>query len=210
MNQAVLDDKKALVQEISEKFSNATSSVIVEYRGLSVGQITQLRRNLRNEGIDFKVYKNSMAQRAAVVSGYDDLVNDLTGPNAIAFGQDAVAPSRVLAEFAKKNKALVLKSGIVEGKVVDASMIQELSKLPNRDGMISMLLGMFQAPVRNFAYALTQVAATKEAAPVEKVEAKAEPKAQVNQEAKAEATETVVAEAASEAPAEAVKEEETN
>ena len=96
MNQAVLDDKKAVVQEISDKFSNSLSSVIVEYRGLSVGQITQLRRKLRDEGIEFKVYKNSMAQRAAVVSGYDDLVNDLTGPNAIAFGQDAVAPSRVL------------------------------------------------------------------------------------------------------------------
>jgi large subunit ribosomal protein L10 len=91
------------------------------------------------------------------------LVSELVGPNAIAFGKDAVAPSRILSEFAIKNKALILKGGLVEGKVVDADMIKVLAKLPNKDGMISMLLSVFQAPVRNFAYAIKQIADQREA-----------------------------------------------
>lgn len=162
MNQSILDQKVAVVNEISEKFSENQSSVVVEYRGLSVGQVTELRRKLRDEGVELKVYKNSMAQRAATQSGYEELVAELVGPNAIAFSQDAVAPSRILSTFAIKNKALVLKGGIVEGKVVNADMIKELAKLPNKDGMISMLLGMFQSPVRNFAYAVKQIADQRE------------------------------------------------
>lgn len=162
MNQSILDQKVAVVNEISEKFSGNQSSVVVEYRGLSVGQVTELRRKLRDEGVELKVYKNSMAQRAAAQSGYEELVAELVGPNAIAFSQDAVAPSRILSTFAIKNKALVLKGGIVEGKVVNADMIKELAKLPNKDGMISMLLGMFQSPVRNFAYAVKQIADQRE------------------------------------------------
>ena len=184
MNQTVLDAKKALVSEISQRFSEAQSTVVVEYRGLSVAQMTTLRRKLRDEGVDMKIYKNKMASRAAEAAGYDDLSADLTGPNAFVFGNDAVSPSRILAEFAKKNKALVLKSGIVEGKVVTVDMIKELATLPNREGMISMLLGLFQAPVRNFAYALAQVAEQKDAAPVEE---KTEEAPSVTEEVKEEA-----------------------
>jgi large subunit ribosomal protein L10 len=162
MNQAVLEAKKALVSEIQTKFSDATSTVVMEYRGLSVVKMTELRRQLSAEGVELKIYKNKMATRAAEAAGYAGINEHLTGPNAIAFGTDAVAPSRILSQFAKKNKALVIKSGIVEGKVVDLDMIKELSTLPNRDGMISMILGLFQAPIRNFAYALSQVAQTKE------------------------------------------------
>lgn len=162
MNQSVLEQKQSVVVEIKDKLTNAGSSVVVEYRGLSVGDITQLRRNLRAEGIEFKVYKNKLAQRAAADAGYEGLVEQLIGPNAIAFGEDTVAPSRVLAEFAKKHKALVLKGGIVEGKVVDASTIETLSKLPNREGMLSMLCGMLQSPVRQFAYAVSQIASQQE------------------------------------------------
>ena len=118
MNQAIIDSKKAVVSEIAQKMKESQSTVVVEYRGLSVAEVTELRRNLREEGVEFKVYKNSLAQRAAVEAGADDLTKDLIGPNAIAFGGDAVAPARVLAKFAKKHEHLVLKSGIVEGKVV--------------------------------------------------------------------------------------------
>ena len=162
MNQAVIDAKKIVVEEIQSKIATSSSTVVVEYRGLSVAQLTTLRRKLRAENIDFKVYKNSMSQRAAEASGYSDLAATLTGPNAMAFSDDAVAPARVLAEFAKKNKALVIKSGVVEGRVVDAAGLSTIATLPNRDGMISMLLGMFQSPVRNFAYAVQQIADQKE------------------------------------------------
>ena len=162
MNQAVIDAKKLVVEEIQSKIATSSSTVVVEYRGLSVAQLTTLRRKLRAENIDFKVYKNSMSQRAAEASGYSDLAATLTGPNAMAFSDDAVAPARVLAEFAKKNKALIIKSGVVEGRVVDAAGLSTIATLPNRDGMISMLLGMFQSPVRNFAYALQQIADQKE------------------------------------------------
>lgn len=162
MNQTVIDAKKLVVEEIQSKIATSSSTVVVEYRGLSVAQLTTLRRKLRAENIDFKVYKNSMSQRAAEASGYGDLAATLTGPNAMAFSEDAVAPARVLAEFAKKNKALVIKSGIVEGRVVDAAGLSTIATLPNRNGMISMLLGMFQSPVRNFAYAIQQIADQKE------------------------------------------------
>ena len=163
MNPSILESKKQVVAEISEKLKASVSSVVVEYRGLTVAEVTELRRELRKEGIEIKVYKNSYAQRAAADLGYEALNEALTGPNAIAFGNDAVAPSRILAKFAKKHKALVLKGALVEGKVVGVDTVTTLSTLPNRDGMISMILGMFQSPVRNFAYALSQVAEKKSA-----------------------------------------------
>lgn len=161
MNQAIIDSKKAVVSEIAQKMKDADSTVVVEYRGLSVAEVTELRRELRAEGIEFKVYKNSLAQRAAEEAGAADLAKDLIGPNAIAFGTDAVAPARVLAKFAKKHDKLVLKSGIVEGKVVGVDTVKELASLPNRDGMLSMLLSCLQSPVRSFACVVKAVADNK-------------------------------------------------
>jgi len=158
MNQAILEQKQKLVEEIADKMQNAASSVIVEYRGLTVGEVTELRRNLRAEEIEFVVYKNSMTRRAAEKLGHNDLLESLLGPNAIAFSDDAVAPSRVLAKFAKKHKALVLKAGIVDGKIVDADGIKQLSTLPNKEGMISMFLGCLQSPIRSVACAVKAVA----------------------------------------------------
>ena len=167
MNQAVLSNKQALVSEISDKMKNSQSTVVCEYRGLSVAEVTELRRNLRAENVDFKVYKNTMVERACDECGYDELKDCLNGPNAFAFSTDATAPARVLAKFAKKHKALVLKSGIVEGKVVDEATIKELSLLPNREGMLSMLLSCQQSPVSSFARVVKAVAEAKEAgAPV--------------------------------------------
>ena len=146
MNQAIIEAKKAYVAEIAEKMKNAESTVVVEYRGLTVAEMTELRRELRAEDVEFKVYKNALAQRA------------------VAFGKDATAPARVLAKFAKKHENLVLKSGIVEGKVVDEETIKKLSALPNKEGMISMFLGCLQSPIIKFACAVKAVAESKEGA----------------------------------------------
>lgn len=162
MKQAVLDSKVALVNEIKEKFTNSQSSVVVEYRGLTVAEVTELRRALRAEGVEFKVYKNSMSQRAAEAAGFNGLVDQLTGPNAIAFSDDAVAPSRVLAKFAKTHEKLVLKAGIVEGKEVSLDTIKELASLPGREGLLSMLLSCLKAPIRKVACVTKAVAEAKE------------------------------------------------
>ncbi len=193
MREAVLDAKKSLVSEIQNKFTGSASSVVVEYRGLSVAEVTELRCQLREENIEFKVYKNSMSSRAAEAAGFTELAEQLTGPNAIAFSDDAVAPSRVLAKFAKKHEALVLKSGIVEGKVVGVDTLKELSNLPNREGMLSMLLGCLQSPVRSFACVVKAVSDARvengEEAAVET--AKEEPVVEaVAEEVKAEETVT--------------------
>lgn len=161
MNQAVLENKKNVVTEISDKFKNSGSTVIAEYRGLSVAEVTELRRKLREENVEMKVYKNTLASLAADAAGLSDLKDVLTGPNALVFGPDETAASRVLAQFAKKHKALVLKGGVVEGKVVDLDTIKELSALPNREGMLSMLLSVLQAPVSQFARAVNAVAEQK-------------------------------------------------
>ncbi len=176
MNQAIIDSKKAVVAEIAEKMKASQSTVVVEYRGLSVAEVTELRRNLRQENVEFKVYKNSLAQRAAEEIGAGELTSDLIGPNAIAFGDDAVAPARILADFAKKHENLVLKGGIVEGKVVSVDTVKELASLPNREGMLSMLLSCLQAPVRDFACVVKAVSDAKaegneEAAPAEEAAA---------------------------------------
>ncbi len=161
MKDVTLKAKEELVSHIQDKLKDSSSSVVVEYRGLSVQKVTELRRLLREENIEFKVYKNTMVTRAAEKAGLNDLNEYLTGPNAIAFSDDAVAPSRILAKFAKKNDKLVLKGGVVEGKVVDATTLKSLATLPNRDGMLSMLLSVLQAPVRGFALAVKAVADQK-------------------------------------------------
>ena len=104
MNQAVLSNKQALVSEIIDKIKNSESTVVCEYRGLSVAEVTELRRNLRAEDVDFKVYKNTMFQRACDETGFEELKETLAGPNAFAFSKDATAPARVLATFAKKQR----------------------------------------------------------------------------------------------------------
>ena len=163
MNQTVLNGKQEVVSEIANKIKESDSTVVVEYRGLSVAEVTELRRLLRAEEVELKVYKNTLAQRACDETGYAELKDALTGPNAVAFSKDATAPARVLAKFAKKHEALVLKSGIVEGKVVGIDTINELASLPNRDGMLSMLLSCLQSPVRSFACIVKAVADAKEA-----------------------------------------------
>lgn len=162
MSAQAIESKKLVVSEIAEKFQNAQSAVVVEYRGLSVGEVTELRRALRAENVEFKVYKNKMVQRATESLGYGELNSQLVGPNAIAFGAtDAVAPAKILAKFAKEHENLVIKAGIVEGKVLGLDEIKEIAKLPNREGMYSMLLGCLQAPVSKFARVVKAVSDAK-------------------------------------------------
>ena len=163
MSVEAINAKKVVVEEITGKFNDSQSAVVVEYRGLSVAEVTELRKALREEDVEFKVYKNKLVQRATESAGYAEINDKLVGPNAIAFGHsDAVAPARVLANFAKDHEALVIKAGIVEGKVLEVEEINEIAKLPGREGMYSMLLGMLQAPVSKFARVVKAVADARE------------------------------------------------
>jgi large subunit ribosomal protein L10 len=162
VKQNVLDAKVAVVEEITGKLQNSASTVVVEYRGLTVAEVTELRRQLRAESIDFKVYKNSMVSRAAEAANLGELNETLVGPNAFAFGNDAVAPARILAKFAKTHNALVIKSGVIEGKVFNAEAVNKFATLPNKEGLISMFLGCLQSPVIKFACAVKAVAEAKE------------------------------------------------
>ncbi|MCM3744801.1 50S ribosomal protein L10 [Sporosarcina luteola] len=159
----VLEAKQAIVEEISGKLQSAVSVVVVDYRGLNVSQVTELRKQLREAGIDFKVYKNSMSRRAAETAGLEGLNEHLVGPNAIAFStEDVVAPAKILNDFAKKNDKLEIKAGVIEGNVASVEDIKALAELPSREGLLSMLLSVLQAPMRNFALATKAVAEQKE------------------------------------------------
>ncbi|MGN7386239.1 50S ribosomal protein L10 [Sporosarcina sp. SAFN-015] len=159
----VLEAKQAVVEEISGKLQSAVSVVVVDYRGLNVSQVTELRKQLREAGIDFKVYKNSMSRRAAETAGLEGLNEHLVGPNAIAFStEDVVAPAKILNDFAKKNDKLEIKAGVIEGNIASVEDIKALADLPSREGLLSMLLSVLQAPMRNFALATKAVAEQKE------------------------------------------------
>ncbi|AVQ97640.1 vegetative protein 300 [Oceanobacillus picturae] len=159
----IIEQKKQVVDEITEKFRASQTSVVVDYRGLDVAEVTELRKQLREAGIDFKVYKNSMARRAVEAAELNDLSDVLVGPTALAFSNDdVVAPARILNDFAKKHEALEIKGGVIEGKVATLDQIKELADLPNYEGMVSMLLSVLTAPVRNFAYATKAIAEQKE------------------------------------------------
>lgn len=158
MNSAIIEVKKQQVEEVTEKFRKSVSAVVIDYRGLTVKQVTELRNKLRAEGAEMKVIKNNISRRAAIEAGYEALADVFTGPSAVVFSEtDAVAPARVVYEFAKNNELLQLKGGYVERKVVNVDQLNEVAKLPNRDGMLSMLLSVLQAPIRNFAYVVKAI-----------------------------------------------------
>ena len=162
MNQAVLAAKSETVKEISEKAKKSQTIVVCEYRGLTVAQIQEVRRALHKENAEMNVYKNSLVERACDELGYNELKDVLKGPNAIVFSEDVIAGAKVVAKYAKRHKdVLVVKGGIVEGKFVDAKGILEVSKLPGKEGLISMFLSCLQAPVRQFACTVKAVADAK-------------------------------------------------
>jgi large subunit ribosomal protein L10 len=162
-NAKVIQEKQLAVDEISAKLRESSATVVADYRGLNVAQVTELRKQLREAGIEFQVLKNSLVRRATASAELTELDQVLTGPTAIAFSKDdAVAPAKILNDFAKKNDKLEIKGGVVEGRVVDMAQIKALAELPSRDGLLSMLLSVLQAPMRNFALAVKAVAEKQE------------------------------------------------
>ena len=160
---AIIEKKKQIVTEIADKLKASKTVVVVDYRGLTVAEVTELRKQLREAGVEFKVYKNSMTRRAAETAELDTLNGSLTGPNAIAFStEDVIAPAKILNDFAKKHEALEIKAGVIEGNVASAEEIKALAELPSREGLLSMLLSVLQAPIRNLALATKAVADQKE------------------------------------------------
>jgi large subunit ribosomal protein L10 len=162
MSKAV-EAKKQVVSEIAAKLRDSKSTIVVDYRGLTVAEVTELRKNLREAGVEFKVYKNTLTRRAAEEVEMAGLNEYLTGPNAIAFSnEDVVAPAKVLNDFAKKHEALEIKAGVIEGKLASVEEVKAIAELPSREGLLSMLLSVLQAPIRNFALAAKAVADQKE------------------------------------------------
>lgn len=160
---SVIERKKSVVQEITDRFEESQTAVIVNYRGLDVAEVTELRKQLREAGVDYKVYKNSMSRRATVNVKLEELNETLVGPTAIAFSKDdVVAPAKIIHNFAKKHEALEIKGGVIEGEVASIEQLQELAKLPNYEGLVSMLLSVLQAPIRNLAYATKAISEQKE------------------------------------------------
>jgi len=162
-NAKIIQEKQLAVDEISAKLRESSATVVADYRGLNVAQVTELRKQLREAGIEFQVLKNSLVRRATASAELSELDQVLTGPTAIAFSKnDAVAPAKILNDFAKKNDQLEIKGGVVEGRVVDTAQIKALAELPSREGLLSMLLSVLQAPMRNFALAVKAVAEKQE------------------------------------------------
>ena len=156
---AKVELKQPIVAEISEVIKDAQSVVLVDYRGLTVEEDTALRKQLREAGVNYKVYKNTLMNFAFKGTDFEALAPYLNGPSAIAVStEDATAPARILAEFAKKAKNLEIKAGVVEGDLYDAKGIQAIAAIPSRDVLISRLLGSLQSPITNFARVIKQIA----------------------------------------------------
>lgn len=161
MNQKTLESKKEIVSSLEKSFKECSSMAIVEYRGLTVAEISSLRKSLKAVDATFGVHKNTLVQKASDELGHSELDEYLSGSNAYVFSSDATGMPKVLAKFAKKNEKLVLKAGLVEGKFVDGKGLKEVAKLPNREGLISMFLSCLQAPIRSFACTVKAVADSK-------------------------------------------------
>lgn len=156
---AKVELKKPIVEEISQYIADAQSVVLVNYSGLTVAQDTQLRKELREAGVVYKVYKNTMLHLAFDGTDFAQLDKDLEGPTAIAFGiEDETAPARIINNFAKEAEALEIKSGVVDGEYYDAAGVKVLATIPSKDELISKLLGSLQSPITNFARVVKQIA----------------------------------------------------
>lgn len=161
---AKVELKQPVVAEIAELFDGAKAAVVADYRGLTVEQDTQLRKALREAGVTYKVYKNTMIRFAAKGTEFEALGPHLEGPTALAVSKtDATAPARILYEFAKKAEALQLKGGVVDGTYYDEKGIQVIATIPSREILLGKLLGSIQSPITNFARVINQIAESKEA-----------------------------------------------
>ena len=161
MNQEILKSKQETVAKISESLKGCASLTIVEYRGLTVAQISDLKKLLKAAGSTFFVYKNTLFSRASDELGYKDLEQYLSGSNAFVFSNQLSSGPKVLAKFAKRNENLVIKAGIAEGKVYDAAGMKTLATLPDKNGLLSMFLSCLNAPIQKFAATVKAVADSK-------------------------------------------------
>lgn len=169
-------EKVAIVESLQSKMSGTQALFIADYRGLKVGELTELRARLRESGAELQVVKNTLARRAADAASLPDMGGMLTGPTAIAFaGDDVVAPAKVLHEFSQAHQALEIKGGLLEGKIVEPGEVEALAKLPSREVLLAQVVGGLQAPIsglagvlsgllRNLVYVLDAVRTQKEAA----------------------------------------------
>ena len=161
---AKIELKQPIVKEIAELLDGAQAAVVVDYRGLSAEQDTKLRKELREAGVTYKVYKNTMIRIAAKGTPFETLDSSLEGPTAIAVSkEDATAPARILYNFSKTALDLELKAGVVDGVTYDQDGIKVIATIPSRDELIGRLLGSIQSPITNFARVLNQIAESKEA-----------------------------------------------
>ena len=201
---AKVELKQPIVQEIAGQVEGAQSVVVVDYRGLTVAQDTALRKELREAGITYKVYKNTLMNFAFKGTEFEALSEVLEGPSAIAISKDdATAPARIISKFAKTAPALEVKAGVVEGDYYDANGMKSIADIPSRQELLSKLLGSLQSPVANFARVISQIAenggaASSEAAPAAEeapVEEAAPAVEEVPAEAEAPAEEAPVEEA---------------
>lgn len=154
-----LDEKKAVVAEVSGKLTGAQAAMLAEYRGLSVAQMTQLRRKAYDSQVYLRVVKNTLARRAVEGTSFECLKDQMTGPLAFAVSADPVAVAKILSEFAKDNESLKIKAGAMSGKLMSLAQIQALAVLPGREQLLAMLLGTMQAPVQKFVQTLNEVPA---------------------------------------------------
>ena len=155
MREQTLQAKTENIDEIKEKIQRAQSVVLVDYRGLNVEQLTELRSKYREAGVDYKVYKNTMMRFAFKDSGLEEFNQYLKGPSAVAFGyDDPVNAAKITSEFVKANEKLEIKAGIVDGKVIDAVGVNNLAKLPSREVLIAQVLGGFNSPIQGFTNVL--------------------------------------------------------
>lgn len=154
-SEKILEQKKQAVQELAEKMRSAASGVLVDYRGLTVEQDTELRSQLRKAGVEYKVVKNTLTRFAAQETGLDELDPFLHGPTSLALTyEDPVAAAKILSDYAKKNKKLEIKVGFVEGRVIDAKEVKELGELPSKEVLIAKVLAGFNAPISGFVNVL--------------------------------------------------------
>ena len=184
---AKVELKQPIVQEISEQIKDAQSVVVVDYRGLTVAEDTQLRKQLRESGVAYKVYKNTLVNFAIKGTDFESLSDVLEGPNAFAISTtDATAPARVIAKFAKTAPALEIKAGVVEGTFYDADGMKAIATIPSREELLSKFLGSIQSPITNFARVINQIAEKGGAADVEVKAEEAAPAEEAPVEAPAE------------------------
>ena len=162
-NAKVLESKKAVVEALTGKIQEATSVVFVDYKGITVAQDTELRKQFREAGVDYTVVKNTLTNFAAKNAGYD-FSEVLNGTTAMAYTTgDPIAPARIVCEFAKKNKNVVtIKGGIVEGSVLTAEQLNGFGELPSKNALVAQVLGTFLAPISSLAFVLDQIREQKE------------------------------------------------